>query len=314
VNVSDWFAARTYLAGDFRIPDLAARKAAQDLSVSVVLPARNEAPTVGGVVDSVMELTGSLVDEVVVMDGGSIDGTAEVAARAGARVHQDAEVLPEFGPPRGKGDALWRSLAVTSGDIVVFVDADIRNPHARFVWGLLGPLLTEPAVQLVKGFYDRPIEVGGDLQPSGGGRVTELLARPLLNLLWPDLSGLVQPLSGEYAGRRNLLEAIPFFSGYGVEFGMLVDTVDRAGADAIAQVDLSERVHRNQTLADLSRMAFGIAQVAMRRLQDEGRAGPDIKWPSQYVQFARSGRRIAPEGSDVEIIERPSMADVRARR
>jgi glucosyl-3-phosphoglycerate synthase len=312
--VTDWFSARTFSAGDFALGDLAERKRAQEAAVSVVVPARNEAPTVGGVVESVMELAGLLVDEVVVMDGASVDGTSQVAAAAGARVHQDAEVTPEFGPPRGKGDALWRSLAVTSGDIVVFVDADIRNPDPRFVWGLLGPLLTESGIQLVKGFYDRPIEVGGALQPSGGGRVTELLARPLLNLLWPELSGIVQPLSGEYAGTRRLLEQIPFFSGYGVEFGMLVDTARAAGADAIAQVDLSERVHRNQTLENLSRMAFGIAQVALRRLQDEGRADADIEWPSRYTQFTRSAHRIAPDMTEVEIVERPPMAGLRARR
>ncbi|CAN5878336.1 glucosyl-3-phosphoglycerate synthase [soil metagenome] len=306
--MQDWFGARTFDSGDFSVADLARRKAALGHTVSVVLPARNEDQTIAGVVSACATLAGTLVDELVVLDGDSDDDTAELAAQAGARVHTDAQVLPEYGPPLGKGDALWRSLSVTSGDVVVFVDTDIRNPDPHFVWGLLGPLLHDPAVQLVKAFYDRPLEVGERLHPTGGGRVTELMARPLLNAFWPELAGLVQPLSGEYAARRELLELLPFFTGYGVEIGLLIDTLRVAGADAIAQVDLSTRVHRNQSLEALSRMAFGILQVALRRLSDAERAHFTAAVPTGYTQFYRDVSAIATETHDLPVVERPAHA------
>lgn len=301
----DWFARRTYRSEDFNRPRLAALKAAEDVSVSVVLPARNEAATVHHVVRAVAQLRDDLVDEIVVIDDGSSDETARLAAAAGARVYPAADLLPAYGPTAGKGDVLWRSLTVTSGDIVAFIDADIRNPHPRFVSGLLGPLLLDPQVELVKAFYERPMQVGDVLHRTGGGRVTELLARPLLNLLWPELAGLVQPLSGEYAGRRTLLEAIPFFTGYGVELGMLVDTLRQAGVEAIAQVDIGQRVHRNQPLDALSRMAFAIAQVALHRLQEPTAAAMGVPSPRSYVQFNRDEDGITPHTSGVPVTERP---------
>ena len=306
-DLADWFARRTFHADDFEPESLARRKAESGLTVSVVLPSFNEADTVAGVIQAVRGLEGSLVDELVVIDGGSADATGDIAAAAGARVHHDADLMPELGPTLGKGDALWRSLSVTSGDIVVFVDTDIRNPDSRFVWGLLGPLLMDPEVQLVKAFYERPVQMGDVLHATGGGRVTELMARPLLNLFWPPLAGLVQPLSGEYAGRRELFERLPFFTGYGVEIGMLVDTLAQAGMDAIAQVDVSERVHRNQQMDALSRMAYGIVQVAIARLADEGRLPRELAEASErYVQFERDGAgRIQPFQGEVPIIERP---------
>ena len=305
--LADWFARRTFHTDDFDIADLRRRKEEAGTTVSVVLPSFNEADTVAGVIQAVRELEGTLIDEIVLIDGGSGDDTADIAAAAGARVHQDADVLPDLGPTLGKGDALWRSLTVTTGDIVVFVDTDIRNPDPRFVWGLLGPLLVEPQVQLVKAFYERPVQMGDVLHATGGGRVTELMARPLLNLFWPELAGLVQPLSGEYAGRRELLESIPFFTGYGVEIGMLVDTLAGSGIDAIAQVDVSERVHRNQAMDALSRMAYGIVQVAIARLADEGRLPAELADASErYIQFVRDDRgRIQPTERRVPIIERP---------
>ena len=277
--------------------------------MSVVLPARNEAATIGGVVTAVATLGGGLVDEIVVVDAGSDDETARAAVEAGARVHQADMLLAHFGPSLGKGDSLWRSLTVTGGDIVVFLDTDVRNPDPRFVTGLLGPLLTMPSVQLVKAFYDRPVTMERVQHPTGGGRVTELCARPLLNLFWPELAGLVQPLSGEYAGRRALLESLPFFTGYGVEFGMLVDTLAACGATAIAQVDLDVRVHRNQSLDALSRMAFGILQVAVRRLSsDTGqRLRPEGLESLPYVQFARTSQGFEVLVDDIEITERPAL-------
>lgn len=306
-SVRSWYRSRTWAAPALDLHDLAERKAAAGLTVSVVLPARDEGTTVAGVVAACCELEGTLVDEVVVLDGDSGDDTVARATAAGARVLPDRAVLPEYGRTLGKGDALWRSLAVTSGDLVAFVDTDIRNPHPRFVYGLLAPLLLEPEVQLVKAFYERPLAVGDVLHPTGGGRVTELLARPLLNLFWPALSGLVQPLSGEYAGRRSLLEALPFFTGYGVELGMLIDTLALAGPDAIAQVDLAERVHRNQSLESLSRMAFGIAQVAGRRLGDEGRLAGAGDLPEVYRQFTRTDGEVAMVDADVSVVERPPL-------
>ena len=312
-DVDDWYARRTFDGRGLDVEAVAASKAAQSLSVSVVLPALDEEATIAGVIDAVMSLAGTLVDEVVVLDGGSTDATPEIAAGRGARVHTDRGSFPELGRASGKGDALWRSLAVTSGDIVVFIDTDIRNPSPIFVSGLVAPLIDDPGIELVKAFYDRPIELDGTMHRTGGGRVTELLARPLLNLFWPELAGLVQPLSGEYAGRRSLLESIPFFTGYGVEIGMLIDTVRRSGPDAIAQTDIQQRVHRNQDISALSRMAFGVAQAALRRMPEAGRAMfPDL--PTDYRQFVRDeeGTVHLRPARDVTILERPPMADYRA--
>lgn len=263
----------------------------------------------GAVVGSVCELADTLVDEVVVIDGGSTDGTPDIAAAAGARVHQADMLLPSYGPSLGKGDALWRSLTVTGGDVVIFLDADIANPDSGFVVALLGPLLTQPSIQLVKAFYERPVKLDRIRYPSGGGRVTELTARPLLNMFWPEIAGLAQPLSGEYGGRRELLEELPFFTGYGVELGVLIDTLRLAGAGAIAQVDLAVRVHRNQSLAALSRMSLGILQVAMQRLSEEGRTEePDgIGQQMPYLQFERLEGRVEPRTHHVRVVERPPL-------
>lgn len=309
--LTGWFARRTFTTANLDLEDLVERKRASGRTVSVVLPSRNEAPTVAGVVESVMALYGRLVDEVVVLDGASTDDTQELAARAGATVHQDADIMADFGPARGKGDALWRSLAVTTGDILAFVDTDIRNPDPRFVWGPVGPLLLDEGIDFVKAFYDRPIDVGGALQAHGGGRVTELMARPLLNLFWPALAGLVQPLSGEYAGRRRVFEQIPFLTGYGVEIGMLIDILELRGADAIAQVDVGRRVHHNQELHDLSRMAYAIASAAVGRLADAQRATFTGAPDTSYVQFGRDDAgRITLLVSDVGDLERPPMASL----
>jgi glucosyl-3-phosphoglycerate synthase len=309
--LTDWFARRTFTTADLDLDHLVAVKRDTDTTVSLVLPARNEAPTITGVVETGMALQGRLVDEVVVLDGASTDGTAERAASAGAVVHQDADIVPDVGPTLGKGDALWRSLRATSGDIVAFVDTDIRNPDPRFVWGIVAPLLLDGRIDFVKAFYDRPIEAGGSLQASGGGRVTELMARPLLNLFWPALAGLVQPLSGEYAGRRAVLEQVPFFTGYGVEIGLLIDILALRGADAIAQIDVGRRVHRNQELHDLSRMAYAIATVALGRLAGEQQATFAEAFDPRYVQFSRDAEgRITLEPADVADVERPPMASL----
>lgn len=255
------------------------------------------------------QLASVLVDEIVVVDSASSDRTADIAVEHGARVHQADQLLPSFGPALGKGDALWRSLTVTGGDVVVFIDTDISNPDPKFVTGLVGPLLTSPRVHLVKAFYERPVKLERVQYATGGGRVTELTARPLLNMFWPALAGLVQPLSGEYAGRRSLLESLPFFTGYGVELGILIDTLAEVGADGIAQVDLDFRVHRNQPLPALSRMSYGILQVAMQRLAADGRLAlpPAAADMASYVQFERRDGSIEAVDDLVAVVERPPV-------
>lgn len=305
---ADWFARRTFSAADYDVAGLAAVKATTNTCVSVVLPSRDEAPTITRVIEACLQLQGVLVDEVIVIDGDSTDGTRQLAADAGAVVYDRHALLPHAGPAMGKGDALWRSLSVARGDLVVFCDSDIRNPAPDFITGLLGPLLADPDVELVKAFYDRPMQVGEFTEATGGGRVTELMARPLLNMFWPELAGLIQPLSGEYAARRTLLEELPFFTGYGVEIGLLVDTLNARGAYAIGQVDLTERVHRNQPVDALSRMAFGILQVAARRLSDDGRLrGGLLDLAQQYVQFERHEGQVQAAVEVLRTVERPAL-------
>lgn len=300
--VQTWFDRSTSRARDWPIDRLRAQKAGT--RVSVVLPALDEEATVGRVVRMVHRLahdTG-LVDEIVVMDSGSTDDTARVATEAGATVHHRDEVLPEVGSRPGKGEVLWKSLAVTTGDVVVFVDADLVDPQPQLVTGLLGPLLTDPTVELVKGCYDRPLEGAGS---TSGGRVTELVARPLISRFYPDLAGMVQPLAGEYAGRRRLLEAIPFCGGYGVEIAMLIDTLELRGLPAIAQVDLGRRQHSHQDTAALGRMATQITHVVHQRASGERSDVPSI------TQFARDGYgHYAPVTHVLDIAERPPMNTV----
>lgn len=264
-ELAAWFERRTWQRTTWSEAELLAAK--RGSTVSVVLPALNEQETVAGVVAAV-RAAGALVDEIVVMDGGCTDDTAARARAAGARVVGLAEAMPELEPLPGKGEVLWRSLAVTTGDVVAFVDADLVEVGPEMVTGLLGPLLTEPRVQLVKGFYRRPLRLegtsGGHL-PGGGGRVTELIARPLLARFAPALSAVVQPLGGEYAARRELLTRLPFAGGYGVEIGLLMDTLRLAGLDAIGQADLGVRKHRNRDLADLGVMAAEILAVVLDR-------------------------------------------------
>ena len=271
ILVDKWFAQNTYDAGEFEeLQHLVELKTAQHVTISLALPALNEEETVGHVIETVKRALMDdvpLLDEIVLIDSNSTDRTREIAADLGVPVYVHQQLLPELGARRGKGEALWKSLLVTRGDIIVWIDTDIVNIHPRFVYGLLGPLLLDRRLQFIKGFYRRPLKVGDKLQAGGGGRVTELTARPLLNLFYPELSGVVQPLSGEYGGRRSTLEQLPFFSGYGVETGLLIDVFERYGLDAIAQVDLLERIHHNQTLEALSKMSFAILQAVFRKLE-----------------------------------------------
>jgi glucosyl-3-phosphoglycerate synthase len=308
-----WFRRRTYPLAAAAPTELLTRKGGT--SISVVLPARDEAATIGDIVDVLRRelLSIGFVDEVLVVDSHSRDATATVAADAGARVVRQQDLLPEFGDRPGKGEAMWKALSVVQGDLVVFLDADLEEFSAGYVTGLVAPLLTDPDVAYVKGMYERPLPVGGRILPAGGGRVTELVARPLLNQFWPELAGFVQPLAGEYAARRAVLESVPFVSGYGVEFGLLVDLLGAVGLDALAQADLGRRVHRNQSDEALGRMAMQIQLTALDRLQRQGRmrllSGPPA---TELTQFRRDGDRYLRTETEVTVSERPPMREVPA--
>jgi glucosyl-3-phosphoglycerate synthase len=314
ILVDKWFAENTFHADEFKqLNDLVAMKREQGVTISLAMPALNEEETVGRVIELMKrELMKKkpLLDEIVLIDSNSTDRTREIVKKAGVPVYIHQHLLERLGARDGKGEALWKSLLVTSGDIVVWIDTDIVNIHPRFVYGIIGPLLLNPHVQFVKGFYRRPLKVGEKMQAGGGGRVTELTARPLLNLFYPELSGVVQPLSGEYAGRREALERVPFFSGYGVETGLLIDIYERHGLNAIAQVDLLERIHHNQRLEALSKMSFAIIQTVMRKLESRfgGTVLEDVNRSMKLIRYGTKGYSL-----DVEEIaerERPPMIEV----
>ncbi|TQF03880.1 glucosyl-3-phosphoglycerate synthase [Kitasatospora acidiphila] len=313
-----WLRRRSWTAADRPVPRLLAAKEAAGAAgtVSVVLPALDEESTVGEIVEVIrrelMERI-PLVDELVVVDSGSVDRTAEVAAAAGARVVRRDAILPRLPAVPGKGEVLWRSLLVTSGAIVCFIDADLREFDPAFVSGIVGPLLTDPDIQLVKAMYDRPLEAEGAVVPAGGGRVTELVARPLLNLHWPQLAGFVQPLGGEYAARRSLLDRLHFPTGYGVELGLLVDALELVGLDALAQVDVGVRHHRHQDSQALGRMAATIYRTALERLDRTNRlkAADDLARPV-LTQFSRDPltRDFTAHDHPVTALERPPMIEL----
>jgi glucosyl-3-phosphoglycerate synthase len=309
----EWFGRRTFHHSDFDAAALAARKGRT--TVSVVLPALNEERTIGPMVRALRtELMARvpLIDELVVIDPGSSDATAEVARDAGAVVVREADVLPELGRVPGKGEALWKSLYATAGDIVCWLDADIEDFRPEFVTGLIGPLLADPEIHYVKAFYERPLTEQAHVHLTGGGRVTELVARPLINAYWPALSGFVQPLSGEYAGRRQVLEQVPFVSGYGVELGLLIDLLELVGLDSMAQVDLDRRVHAHQDHHALGRMAFTLQHTAMGRLQRAGRIILSDRVATVLMQFAMDDGRYTASNFEADLSERPPMATVRA--
>jgi glucosyl-3-phosphoglycerate synthase len=310
-EVGTWLARRSSKAGDRTIDELVAAK--RGTSVSVVIPARNEEATVGAIVTAIREeLHGVLVDEILVVDSHSTDATAEVAAAAGAAVVAQDAVFPALDGLAGKGEALWKGVAATSGDIVVFVDGDLHDFTTDYVTGLLGPLLTDPSVAYVKGFYHRPL---GD-QADGGGRVTELVARPLLNMFWPELAGFVQPLAGEYAGRREVLESIPFVVNYGVEIGHLIDLLELRGLDALAQVDLGHRVHRHQSTHALGRMSGQIMQTLFDRLERYDRLVTAVPPATMLAQFQRGASANGVERelvlTDLTSPQRPPLVSLPA--
>lgn len=299
-----WRQGHSWNRPDWTVAELEAAKAGR--TISVVLPALNEEETVGSVIDTIAPMFVGLVDELIVLDSGSTDDTEIRAIAAGARVVSREQALPEVAPQPGKGEVLWRSLAATTGDIVVFVDSDLIDPDPMFVPRLVGPLLTGEGIHLVKGFYRRPLKVSGGEDANGGGRVTELVARPLLSALRPELGCLLQPLGGEYAATRELLMSVPFAPGYGVEIGLLIDTYDKLGLDAIAQVNLGVRAHRNRPLTELGAMSRQVIATLLSRcgITDSGVG---------LTQFFADGSGYTARTSPVSLVDRPPMITLRPR-
>jgi glycosyltransferase involved in cell wall biosynthesis len=314
VVVDQWFAENTYHSREFvDLEHLLALKQSQGVSISLGLPALNEAETVGTVIQTIKSNLMDripLLDEIVLIDSGSVDYTREIANDLGIPVYIHQEILSQYGSFTGKGEALWKSLHVLKGDLLAWIDTDIKNIHPRFVYGILGPLLQDPHIQYVKGFYRRPLRQGDKLIAGGGGRVTELTARPFINLFYPELSGLIQPLSGEYAGRRETFEKLPFFTGYGVETGLLIDIRNEFGLNAIAQVDLQERIHHNQPLGSLSKMSFAITQVVMSRLEEKHHINllEDANLTMNLIRYGPN--RYYLETVQIQERERPPMLTI----
>ncbi|WP_337958746.1 glucosyl-3-phosphoglycerate synthase [Rubrobacter naiadicus] len=322
-DAAEWFKHRSYDYRQFSdLQELAKRKRELGLTVSLVLPSRNVADTVGGIIDEIHavneEASSSIVDQIMVVDADSEDGTAEVASRHGAEVYSENELMSYLGGAHGKGDAMWRSLAVARGDLVMYVDADTRDFKPQFVYGILGPILFVPQVRYVKAAYRRPFRSGETVEEDGGGRVTELTTKPLFNLFYPELTGFVQPLAGEFVADRELFNSIPFLTGYAVETGIMIDVLKQVGLGAMAQVDLGTRQNRHQPLRDLSRMSYAVLRAVARRLREEGRLvqQQDPGLPGSLLQFSDYLHAVAtPDGLKLqehveELVERPPMAKV----
>ena len=318
MNPEQWLREHTFHHSNFwDVKWLVEEKERQNLKISLCLPTLNEESTIGQeIVILKAELADRypLLDEIAVIDSGSEDRTREIAASFGADVYLASEHLSEYGERRGKGENLWKALYLLDGDVLVFVDGDIRNIHPRFVYGLVGPLIQNPNVHYVKAFYDRPLAFSGGIRPTGGGRVTEILIRPLFSLFYPELTPILQPLSGEYAGRRSILEQIPFPVGYGVETAMLIDIYRRLGLNAFAQTDLDRRVHRNQETIALGRMAFGLLRTFMSRLQDDDLAQVKVELPKIMRQFEAEKDQFRQVEHFIEEFERPPMVEIEAYR
>lgn len=313
MDAATWFDKRTYRHQEFgNIPRLIELKKKQKLTVSVCLPTLNSAGALEMILRVLRDILIEeypLIDELAIIDGRSTDETVAIAGKYGASVYYDDEGFDDLPPAGGKGDALWRSLYHLKGDIIAWLDSDIKNIHPRFVYGTIGPLLTDPEVGYVKGFYERPLTEGGVTKPSGGGRVTELVTKPIFNLYYPELSGIIQPLSGEYAGRREVLESVPFATGYGVETALLIDIVGKFGIDALAQVNLETRIHSNQTLPALSRMAFGIMQTAFARLDRDKKIKLSKHYSTTMNIVEHHDGEYSIESREISVVDRPPMRD-----
>jgi glucosyl-3-phosphoglycerate synthase len=316
MTVWEWFEQRSFQHRDFRDLGLSSNGSERP-STTLIFPARNVAGTIGTILTAVAELQArtGLPDQVIVVDADSPDGTADIARSRGAEVFSENELMPGYGPAQGKGDAMWRSLSVARGDIIMFADADTIDFHEHFVYGTLGPLLTDPAIQFCKAAYRRPFTQGEKSIADGGGRVTELMAKPLINLFYPELAGFVQPLAGEFAGRRELLNAMPFFTGYGVEIGMMIDVFSEVGLEGMAQVDLGTRQNRHQSLASLTKMSSVVLRtvamregLALRELDGEEPGLWELRQPETYLHAVATEDGLRLDEHLNELIERPPLA------
>jgi glucosyl-3-phosphoglycerate synthase len=316
MTVWEWFEQRSFHHRDFHSLALA-RNRSEHATTTLVLPGRNVAGTIGTILDVVAGLrqrTG-LPDQVIVVDADSPDGTADIARAHGAEVYSENQLMPAYGPAQGKGDAMWRALSIARGDIVMFADADTTDFREHYVYGTLGPLLSDPSIQFCKAAFRRPFTSGEKSVADGGGRVTELMAKPLLNLFCPQLAGFVQPLGGEFAARRELLSALPFFTGYGVEIGMMIDVFNEVGLNAMAQVDIGTRQNRHQALADLSRMSSVVLRtvaaregISARYLDEENPTLWDVHQPETYLHAVASANGLRLDEHLNELLERPPFA------
>lgn len=310
-----WMADNTFHYAQFNdLKHLVRMKEQKGVKISLCLPTLNEAKTIAKeivIFKSELMLRYPLLDEIVVIDSGSTDQTREIAREFGADVYQASDILPHLEPFVGKGENLWKALFITTGDIIVYLDADIKNIHHRFAYGLIGPLFLNQGIKFTKAFYDRPIATRGrKVRPTGGGRVTELVIRPLFSLFFPQLTQILQPLSGEYAGYREIFEKIPFPIGYGVETSMILDIYKKWGLDVMAQVDLEKRVHRNQDTKALGKMSFAILKTFINRQEALGLI--DLKEPmhDRMIQYKISGNDIVPDIVQIKGYERPPMVEV----
>ncbi|MDP9456402.1 MAG: glucosyl-3-phosphoglycerate synthase [Actinobacteria bacterium] len=324
-DAAEWFENRSYKHEAFSdLSELARLKKESRRTVSLVLPSRNVADTIGGILEEVRALNERmpegtpLVDQTLVVDADSEDGTAEAARSKGAEVFSENALLSNYGGAHGKGDAMWRSLSVATGDIIMFADADTKDFKQQLVYGTLGPIFTTPGVRFVKGAFRRPFKSDETVQQDGGGRVTELTTKPLFNLFYPELTGFVQPLAGEFAADKELFASIPFLTGYAVETGIMIDVLKKVGLGAMAQVDLGTRQNRHQPLFDLGRMSYSVLRAVARRLRQDGRLQQvrDPGLPDSLFQFSEYLHAVAtPEGLALrehveELVERPPLAEV----
>lgn len=317
-KIDKWLEKNTFHHGEFwDLLQLVRLKEKKGLRISLCIPTLNEEKTIGKeIIIFKSELVDRypLLDEIAVIDSGSTDQTREVAAAYGASVYLSEDILPEEGFKRGKGENLWKAVYQLDGDIICYVDADIKNIHPRFASGLVAPLIHNDTIQYVKAFYDRPLAFSQGVRPSGGGRVTEILVRPLFSLFFPELTSIIQPLSGEYAVRREVLEAIPFPIGYGVETSHILDVYMARGLEAFGQTDLDQRVHRNQSTLDLGKMSFGILQSFLRRMESFDLVEKLPEMSNTFRQFQAEGNRYEQVLKEIVEEERPPMISIPAYR
>lgn len=314
MKINDWLQTNTFHHSAFwDLKHLVEEKERQGLKISLCIPTLNEEKTIGKeivIFRSELMTRYPLLDELAVVDSGSTDRTLEVAATYGADTWFSGDILPSQGFKRGKGENLWKAIHQLNGDIIVYVDADITNIHPRFVTGLVAPLVYQPETKYVKAFYDRPLAFSQGIRPSGGGRVTEILTRPLFSLFFPELTALMQPLSGEYAVRREVLEHIAFPIGYGVEISHLIDVYTKWGLYAFAQTDLDKRVHRNQDTRDLGKMAFGILQAFLKRAEQLDMLDVKAEMSQVLRQFQTRDRTFEQQEFHIVEEERPPMIEI----